>query len=118
MTADLPLGPKMILNKAASGWTHRVCRSTGTVEAQTYGEPRGDGTRPKLTVAVPAESIGLRFDHPDGRAAVAIWARREDATSFAFAGAQRGRHPDENVPVTLNATELGVYLGDEREDED
>jgi hypothetical protein len=107
---DLPRGPTTLLNKAGSAWTHRVRRSAGTVEATTYGEPRGDGTRPKLTVAVPAESIGLRFDHPDGRAAVAIWARREDATSYAFAGAQRGRHPDENVPVTLNAKALGAYL--------
>jgi hypothetical protein len=106
----------MLLNKAGDGWTHRVRRAAGTVEAQTYGDPRGDGTRPKLTVEVPAESIGLRFDHPDGRAAVAIWARREDATSFAFAGAQRGRHADENVPVTLNATELGVYLSGTEEE--
>lgn len=116
MTTDLPRGPKTLVNKAAPGWTHRVHVATGTVEATAYGEPRGDGTRPKLTVAVPCESIGLRFDHPDGRAAVAIWARREDATSFAFAGAQRGRHPDENVPVTLNATELGVYLSGTEEE--
>jgi hypothetical protein len=118
VTPDLPRGPKALVNKAASGWTHRVHHATGTVEATTYGEPRGDGTRPKITVEVSCKSIGIRFDHPDGRAAVATWARREDATSFAFAGAQRGRHPDENVPVTLNATELGVYLSGEREDED
>lgn len=172
MTTDLPAGPKALLNKAADGWTHRIRHATADMEFRVLGEEDGEGVQHYQPVTETVDSIGIRFDHPDGRAAVALWWRREgwectgrlgvrwwkattarkrtrppllalagslDPTaghavalvsvllrwsrrSFAFAGAQRGRHPDENVPVTLNATELGVYLSgttnDEREDED
>jgi hypothetical protein len=169
MNTDLPAGVTAVVNKAGDGWTHRVQVKTGVpVEFSVLGEEDGEGVRHREARIESTDSIGVRFSHPDGRAAVALWVRREGWTcagrlgvrwwkattvkagtrppllvlagsldptaghavallsvvlrwsrrSYGFDSAQRGRHPDENVPVTLNATELGAYLSDEREDED
>jgi hypothetical protein len=113
-----PRGVTTLLNKAGAGWTHRVRHMTADVVFRVLSdEEDNDGHRRYKSVTEVVDSIGVRFDHPDGRAAVALWMRRE-GKSFAFAGAQRGRHSGENVPVTLNATELGAYLGEDREDGD
>lgn len=116
----LPLGPQMVVNKAGDGWTHRVQRVDGyevTVRVLS-GEEDGDGHQHFEPVTESVDSIGIRFDHVDGRAAVALWWRRQGKDSYAFTGAVRGRHVDELVPAELNATELKAYLSETREDED
>jgi len=110
----LPRGVTTLLNKAGIGWRHRVQHGHGHVDATELGEPRGDGTRPRVAVEIPAESIGVRFDHVDGRAAVAVWAKRQDKTAYAFAFGMRGRGEGEHAPVECNARDLGAYLSDER----
>ena len=103
----------MVLNKAGDGWTHRVQHVAGAqVGFRVLGDEDGNGEQHYEPVTEVVDSIGIRFDHPDGRAAVALWWRREGKASYAFAGAQRGRHADENIPVTLNAKALGAYLSE------
>jgi hypothetical protein len=111
----LPRGVTTLLNKAGPAWTHRIQSTTGVeVEVTALSEDEdGAGHRRRETRTEVVDSIGVRFDHPDGRAAVALWWRREGKTSFAFDFAQRGRHAGENVPVTLNARDLGAYLMEE-----
>jgi len=111
----LPRGVTMLLNKAKGPWTHRIQSVTGVeVEFRTLSEEEdGNGNQHYETRTEVVDSIGVRFSHPSGRAAVALWWRREGKAAHAFACAQRGRHADENVPVTLNARELGAYLKEE-----
>jgi hypothetical protein len=110
----LPLGPRMLVNKAGDGWTHRVQHVSGVqVEFTALSDEQdGDGHRHRTVVVETVDSIGIRFDHADGRAAVALWWRRE-GKALAFAGAVRGRHADENVPRELNAKALGAYLNED-----
>jgi hypothetical protein len=111
----LPRGVTMVLNAARPPWTSRVT----TVDAYPVDlsalseEEDGDGKRHREQRTELVDSIGVRLDHPDGRAAIALWWRREGQDAYAFVGAQRGRHADENVPVTLNSTELRKYLKEE-----
>ena len=108
---DLPAGPKMLLNKAADPWTHRVRHVTTEAEFGGLSEDEdGDGHKHKIVVRETVDSIGVRFDHPDGRAAVAVWVRRAGTKSYKFTVGVRGRHPAEYTPVELNARDLGAYL--------
>lgn len=111
----LPRGVTTLVNKAKDPWTHRIQSVTGVeVELTALSETEdGEGHRRRETRTEVVDSIGVRFSHPSGRAAVALWWRREGKASYAFAGAVRGRHANENVPVELNARELGAYLKEE-----
>jgi hypothetical protein len=111
----LPRGPKTLLNKVGNGWTHWVQHASADVELTALStDEDGDGHRHRIVVTESVDSIGVRFDHPDGRAAVALWWKRAGKASYAFAGAVRGRHADENVPRELNAKALGVYLSEDQ----
>lgn len=114
MTTKLPVGvSSMVKALDAAGWAHTVTHGTGTVDAQTFGPPRGDGTRPKLIVAAPCESIALRARHDElGRAVAAVWVCRTDKEkrTWTLDMAWRGRHPDEHTPHQLTATELRAYV--------
>jgi len=97
----------------AHQWTYEVVPGAGTVDAQAFGDPRGDGTRPKLTVAAPCESVGLRAVHPATRRQVrAVWVCRTDKAkrSWTMTIAWRGRHDGEHTPRALTATELKAYV--------
>lgn len=74
---DLPRGVTTLLNKAADPWTYRVRHVTTEAEFGGLSEDEdGDGKRHRVTTTETVDSIGVRFDHPDGRAAVAVWVRR------------------------------------------
>ena len=73
----LPRGATMLLNKAADPWTYRVAHVTTEAAFTALSEDEdGDGHRHRIEVTETVDSIGVRFDHPDGRAAVAVWVRR------------------------------------------
>lgn len=57
----------------AHGWTAVLTPGAGTVQATTLGDPRGDGTRPRLVVDAPCTSCAVRATHPDGRGLAAVW---------------------------------------------
>lgn len=114
MTA-LPRGVTMVLNAAVDPWWAKVMTVDAyPVDLRKLSEDEdGDGKQHFERRIEIVDSIGVRLEHPDGRAAFALWWRREGQDSYAFVGAQRGRHADENVPVTLNSTELRKYLKEE-----
>lgn len=107
----LPRGATMLLNKAADPWTYRVRHVTTEAAFTGLSEDEdGDGHRHRIEVTETVDSIGVRFDHPDGRAAVAVWVRRAGTKSYKFTVGVRGRHEAEYTPVELNARDLGAYL--------
>ena len=53
----------------------------------------------------------VRARHVDGRALVAIWARRASRKGWALDMAWRGRHAGEWTPRRLTATQLRAYVG-------
>lgn len=75
----LPVGVSSLTNAMdACGWTHTVTHGSGHMDVQAFGAPRGDGTRPKLTVAAPCRSIAVRAVHEaTGRQVRALWVQRE-----------------------------------------
>ena len=113
----LPIGVSGIVKACeATGWIYTVTHGTGTVDAQAFGDPRGDGTRPKLTVAAPCESIALRARNEELRRAIrAVWVCRTDKPKRAWTLtiAWRGRHEHEHTPHQLTATELRAYVAGE-----
>lgn len=94
----LPVGVSGLLKILdAHGWAHQVTHGTGTVEAQILGDPRGDGTRPKVKIDAPCESIAIRAAHvATGRAVRALFVCRTDKPKRAWtmSTAWRGAHPD------------------------
>lgn len=114
----LPIGVSGVVKALGAGWTHTITHGEGVVAAQTFGPPRGDGTRPKLAIDAPCESIALRARHADGRAVAAVWCCRTDKAkrSWSMDTAWRGRHlddPDEHAPRELTITELKAYVADQ-----
>lgn len=86
----LPRGVTTLVNKAADPWTHRIQSVTGSEVEFTALLEGKDGHRHRQTRTEVVDSIGVRFSHPSGRAAVALWWRREGKASYAFTGAVRG----------------------------
>jgi hypothetical protein len=117
----LPVGVSGVVNAMEqAGWIYTITHGTGTVDAQAFGPPRGDGTRPKLAVHAPCESIAVRARHPGtGRQLRALWVCRTDKTKRAWtmSTAWRGRHDGEHTPRELSATAVKAYVLD-RGDED
>lgn len=112
----LPVGVSG-LTKAmdACEWTYAITHGVGTVDVQAFGPPRGDGTRPKLTVAAPCESIAVRAVHPaSGRQVRALFVSRTDKAkrTWTMTTAWRGRHDDEYAPCELTSTEVKHYVVD------
>lgn len=115
---SLPLGVRKVHARFGDDWTVRVTCGEGTTTAQERGAPRGDGTRPTITVDVPCHSIALRGTHPDHRQVRAVWLRRLDEgpggkpRAWKFEQAWRGRHEHEHGPVQLGADALAAYVAD------
>jgi hypothetical protein len=70
----------------------------------------GNGKRKRIEVVEKTEAVLVRARHVDGRALVAIWARRASRPGWSLDMAWRGRRPDENTPRQLTATELKAYV--------
>lgn len=100
----------------AHGWHAILTEGTGTVEVSTLGDPRGDGTRPRITEQVPCTSVAVRAEHTDGRALRAVWethtATAAGKASWTRVLAWRGRDDEqgESGPRELNAAELADYI--------
>lgn len=58
--ADAPQGARTVANKIADGWTWRLLDGEGWAVRQGKGPPRGSGTRPKLVILEPCQSVTLR----------------------------------------------------------
>ena len=109
-TPDAPTAAKTLLRQLAEGWSVAgPTYATGPITVTAYGEPRGDGTRPKIAVTEVVDSVLVRACHVDGRAVVALWIRRP-GKGWSLDMAWRGRHPREHVPRQINATELAAYV--------
>ena len=98
----------------AAGWTAVLTDGQGEVDVQRLGEPRGDGTRPKLVEQVPCRSTALRAHHPDGRAVRVVWETHsttaKGADSWKGVTAWRGREPGEQGgPRPLAVSEVAAY---------
>lgn len=66
-------GRQLSLAAHAAGWTVHITPGHGTTEQSYLGDPRGDGTRPRLTRTVECQSEGIRLRSPDrARNAVAV----------------------------------------------
>lgn len=117
----LPIGVSGLIKILdAHGWAHQVTHGTGTVEAQILGDPRGDGTRPKVKIDAPCESIAIRAAHAaTGRAVRALFVCRTNKPKRAWtmSTAWRGRHDDEHAPRQLTTTELRAYLAEEPDED-
>lgn len=109
MTPAPPQGVRLAHGRVRPPWRAELTHGTGTYPVQRKGAPRGDGTRPTWMEEAPGESWGLRAGHPDGRRAVALWARAVEHTKWTFVFAWRGRHDDEYGPVPLNSDQLTDY---------
>lgn len=112
----LPSGVSGLTNAMDTcGWTYAVTPGIGQMDVQAFGPPRGDGTRPKLTVAAPVESIAVRAVHPaTGRQVRALFVCRLDKAKRAWTmtTAWRGRHDGEYTPHELTATEVRAYVAE------
>lgn len=113
----LPVGVSGLIGVLqAHGWVYEVTHGSGTVEAQAFGPPRGDGTRPKITIDAPCESIAVRARHErTGRQIRALYVCRTDKPKRAWTmtTAWRGRHvddPTDHTPRPLTATEVKAYV--------
>jgi hypothetical protein len=78
MTTPAPLpqsrtGQQLARAAQAAGWTATVTPGHGTTEQTYLGDPRGDGTRPRLTRHVPCQSEAIHLAGPNGRRAVAVF---------------------------------------------
>lgn len=116
MTEKLPRGVAGVLNAMGTGWRHCVTRAAGHTEITTLGDPRGDGTRPRVSATAPVDSVCLRAVHPPtGRAVVAVWVCRTDRPKRSWTADMiwRGRHDGEHAPRQLTATQLRAYVADE-----
>ena len=97
-TPDAPTAAKTLLRQLAEGWSVAgPTYATGPITVTAYGEPRGDGTRPKIAVTEVVDSVLVRACHVDGRAVVALWIRRP-GKGWSLDMAWRGRHPHEHAP--------------------
>lgn len=120
MNVPMP-GAAATLLKKLDGWSiEHSGGSSGTVTTTALGEPRGDGTCPRVEVATPADCYVIRAVHVDGRAFVATWVHRQGNVSKTGAPVWtvdtiwRGRHlasPEDWTPKQLTSTELKAYIG-------
>ena len=109
-TPDAPTAAKTLLRQLAEGWSVAgPTYATGPITVTAYGEPRGDGTRPKIAVTEVVDSVLVRACHVDGRAVVALWIRRP-GKGWSLDMAWRGRHPHEHAPRRITATQLRAYV--------
>ena len=117
MTApDTPTAARTLL-KQLEGWSVAgPTYASGPCTFTAYGEPRGDGTRPRLAVTEVVDSVMVRACHVDGRALVALWIHRhgnltpKGAKRWALDMAWRARHPSEHVPRRITETQLKAYV--------
>ena len=108
-TPDTPTAAKTLLRQLAEGWSVAgPTYTSGPCTFTAYGEPRGDGTRPRLAVTEVVDSVLVRACHVDGRAVVALWIRRPGA-GWSLDMAWRARHPSEHTPRRITATQLRAY---------
>lgn len=101
----------------AHGWHATITEGTGHVDVQTLGEPRGDGTRPKLVAQVACRSVAVRAQHRDGRALRAVWEThtvtpKKKIPAWTGVMAWRGRDDEagEHGPVELSTDDLADYI--------
>lgn len=79
--ADAPLGVRNVATKIHENWVWRVCSGEGLAIRQAFGPERGDGTRPKLSVLEPCDTISIRAraDDPvfpcNSHHVVIVWTR-------------------------------------------
>lgn len=94
-----------------TGWTATLTEGAGHVEVTTLGDPRSDGTRPRITVPVPCRSVAVRAHHPDGRALRVLWETHthtaKGAPSWRLDSAWA---PGEHAPRQLRRGELDQYI--------
>lgn len=112
MTPEIPVAARALLRQldgwsvegptpGAGQWTY-----TGLSETED-----GNGKRKRVEVVEDVESVMVRARHVDGRALIAIWARRASRKGWSLDMAWRGRHGDEYAPRRLTATQLRAYVG-------
>lgn len=116
MTAlNVPAAARTLLAKL-DGWSVHQHASSGTAEFTALGDPRGDGTRPRVAVVEPVDSFLVRARHVDGRAFVAVWLSRTSRPSkagrpsWSLDTAWRGRHLGEHTPRQVTAAQLKAYV--------
>ena len=94
-----------------TGWHAVLTEGAGHVEVTPLGDPRSDGTRPRITVPVPCRSVAVRAHHPDGRALRVLWETHtrtaKGAPSWRLDSAWA---PGEHAPRQLRRGELDQYI--------
>ena len=101
-------GRQLAKAAAAAGWTVRVTPGAGHAERSRLGDPRGDGTRPRITEQVPCESEGIRLRSPDrthNAVAVLLTLDGKSWTSDGAWGWNTGQ-----VPRPIDVRSLLAYL--------
>lgn len=100
------------------GWTvEQAAPGHGLDTFTALGEPRGDGTRPRVEVLDEVDAFHVRARHPDGRRLAAVWSARCSVGKWSLAIAWRGRQDGEHAPKQLttksgnpSATALKAYI--------
>lgn len=90
---DAPLGVRNVAARVHPGWSFVLRSGSGRHPRQVKGNPRGDGTRPKIASSEPVESITLRAVAMDlafptvAHRVVVAWVRRERTGRWTADGA-------------------------------
>lgn len=112
-TPDETPPPRAVVTLMAklTDWDAELKRAIGPVVFGGLSEDtNGDGKRRRVEITEDVDSIGLRANHPDGRALAALWIRRTGARNWTLDTAWRGAWPWEPAPKELTATELTAYV--------
>lgn len=117
-TDQAPAPVSTLLHKLTPGWHHHVTTGHGHDERGGLSDTTdGDGKRHRVVTVVDVDSIALRSRHADGRTVRIVWAVQTGARTPTgrakaptFVLAWRGRHPGENAPAQLAATEIPAYM--------
>lgn len=109
-TPDTPAAARALLRQL-DDWSVKATHGSGSWTFSALGEPRGNGTRPKIEVVEDVDSVLIRARHVDGRAFVALWVRRASRKGWALDLAWRARAPHEHTPAPITATQLRAYVG-------
>ena len=111
----LPVAITSVIAAFAPGWNHAINRTRSAVPRTRLGAPRGDGTRPRETyLEHGVRTFLLVAQHEQaGRGIVALWVAKRGGGGFTLETCARGRHPGENTPRELSATELKAYVAED-----
>lgn len=109
-TPDTPAAARTLMRQL-DDWSTSLTHGSGHWTFSTLSETEdGNGKRRRVMTSDAVDSALIRACHIDGRAFVALWARRAGRKGWTLDFAWRGRHGDEHAPAQITATQLKAYV--------